>query len=679
MIIKTKVRGGPTQLADYLLRNEKNERAELLEMRGFRGTLKGALSLEEELTRRETHCEKPFYHVAFRAAPGEELNEEQWRKCADRLEEKLGLEGHNRAMVLHEKEGERHLHVVWSRLDPETLKAANLYHDHYRCKEVAREIERELNLTRVRDKAPERELDAPTMGEEQQARRKGQELDKTREAIREAWEKSKDGRSFAEELEKRGLALAQGDRRDFVALDQEGSVYTIGKRTTGARAAEVREKLADLDRERVPTVEKAREKAQALEREREERAEREREKTPERTAEKERKIERNPQKIERFLKRQDEIKAELLKRQEAAREAMKERMQQRDAKLEAWFRVKGKRLEEQLEEKIAAQRLTRRGGQTEEARRQLEAKWQLEEKWQRGRLERQKESLTPSLEKIRAIRAVENASRLELQEVRQAEQRARLEIRQAEIRERYGIPAPERDEAARRLTAETRQTSFSKAERETDGMSLKAKADKIKRDAEERRQERVAQRKREAAERKQERERRQEERAEKRKLWEEERKQREERAEQRKRDYEERQQEREKTRERERVERDKQRRWETEERKQERTQQRENELAAQAPPVPDLVSGKKAGRALGTVVDAPLKALEGVLDFFVGGTPPKKPERPIKTMEEREAERKASLRAELERLRSMSAEERKQERERQREERERRNRGDRER
>jgi len=44
MIIKAKIRAGPTQLADYLLKNEKNERAELLELRGFHvPTLKSAL------------------------------------------------------------------------------------------------------------------------------------------------------------------------------------------------------------------------------------------------------------------------------------------------------------------------------------------------------------------------------------------------------------------------------------------------------------------------------------------------------------------------------------------------------------------------------------------------------------------------------------------------------------
>lgn len=279
MIIKTKVRAGAAKLADYLLKSEKNERAELLEMRGFSvDNLKAALGIEEELAESATRCEKPFYHVAFRAAPGEELTPEQWRHCADKLEQAVGLENHHRALVLHEKDGEQHMHAVYSRIDPETLKAVNLYRDHYHAKETAREIERELGLTRVRDKAPERELAAPTFGEDQQARRKGQDLEKARAMIREAWERSDDGKSFADELKERGFTLAQGERRDFVALDEEGSVYSIGKRTTGARAAEVREKLADLERTDLPTVDQVREQQrEERQREREESREREQE------------------------------------------------------------------------------------------------------------------------------------------------------------------------------------------------------------------------------------------------------------------------------------------------------------------------------------------------------------------------------------------------------------------
>ena len=261
MIIKSTVRGNGAKLADYLLQDKKNDRADLLELRGWTAdTLKNALVLSEEIALGKTQCAKPFYHVSFRLPSGETLTPEQWQQCADRLEQRLGLDGHHRAMVLHTYKGEKHLHVVWDRVDAHTLKAVNLPFEHLRCKETARELEKELGLQRVRDekREPERELAAPTMAEEQQARRKGQDLPEIRTAIREAWAQSAHGPQFADALSKRGLVLAQGERRDYVALDAQGGVYSIGKRTTGATAREVRAKLADLDREHVPTVAQAR-------------------------------------------------------------------------------------------------------------------------------------------------------------------------------------------------------------------------------------------------------------------------------------------------------------------------------------------------------------------------------------------------------------------------------------
>lgn len=261
MIIKSTVRGNGGKLASYLLNDKKNDRAELVEMRGWTAeTLKNALVMSEEIALGKTQCEKPFYHVSFRSPSGEDLTPEKWRHCADKLEKRLGLKDHHRAMVMHTYKGEKHLHVVWDRIDENTLKAAELKYEHLRCKDVARELEKELGLQRVRNQRrdPEKELAAPTLAEEQQARRKGQDLNQIREAIREVWQQSRDGQSFAAALAERGFILAQGDRRDYVALDAQGGVYSIGKRTTGATAREVRAKLADLDREHIPTVEQAR-------------------------------------------------------------------------------------------------------------------------------------------------------------------------------------------------------------------------------------------------------------------------------------------------------------------------------------------------------------------------------------------------------------------------------------
>ena len=261
MIIKSTVRGNGGKLADYLLKDRKNDRAELLEMRGWTAaTLKNAFLISEEIAATRTQCEKPFYHVSFRLPSGEALTPEQWERSADTLEKRLGLKEHHRAMVMHTYKGEQHLHVVWDRIDENTLKAAELKYEHLRCKDVARELEREFGLQQVRNekREPEKELAAPTMAEEQQAQRKGQDLNAIRGAIREAWEQSADGQQFAEALGERGLMLAQGERRDYVALDGQGGVYSIGKRTTGATARAVRERLADLDREQIPTVEQAR-------------------------------------------------------------------------------------------------------------------------------------------------------------------------------------------------------------------------------------------------------------------------------------------------------------------------------------------------------------------------------------------------------------------------------------
>ncbi len=266
MIIKSTVRGNGGKLANYLLNDKKNDRAELLDMRGWTAeNLKNALLMSEEIALGKTQCKNPFYHASFRLPSGEELTPEQWQHCADTLEKRLGLEGHHRAMVMHTYHGEKHLHVVWDRIDENTLKAVNLFQDRPKCKEVARALEKELGLQQVRDekREPEKELAAPTREEEQQARRKGQDLKETRSALRDAWEQSTDGQGFAAALDKRGFLLAQGDKRDYVAMDAQGSVYSLGKRTTGATAREVRAKLADLDRERLPTVEQAREEVEA--------------------------------------------------------------------------------------------------------------------------------------------------------------------------------------------------------------------------------------------------------------------------------------------------------------------------------------------------------------------------------------------------------------------------------
>ena len=59
--------------------------------------------------------------------------------------------------------------------------------------------------------------------------------------------------------------LANGDKRDcFVVVDQAGGHHALNKKLTGQTLAEMRDRLADLDRAQLPSVEQA----QAMQRER---------------------------------------------------------------------------------------------------------------------------------------------------------------------------------------------------------------------------------------------------------------------------------------------------------------------------------------------------------------------------------------------------------------------------
>ena len=63
-----------------------------------------------------------------------------FENAADEVERKLGLEGQPRAIVFHEKDGRRHAHVVWSRIDAEHMRAINLPHYKMRLRDVSRDL-----------------------------------------------------------------------------------------------------------------------------------------------------------------------------------------------------------------------------------------------------------------------------------------------------------------------------------------------------------------------------------------------------------------------------------------------------------------------------------------------------------------------------------------------------------
>jgi hypothetical protein len=260
MIAKGNTHDNGARLARYIVTGKEGELAELWDLRGFASRDITDAFRSVHVTASKSQCMQPFFHVQLRNPEGERLTRAQWNSATDKIEGMLGLCHQPRAMAVHidRESGHEHVHVAWSRIDPETLKAKPLPFFKLRLKKACRELESSLRLTPVSSDRKSSISYAPKRGEEQQAIRLGVALKDVRENIRAAFERSDCGRSFQLALADEGLILARGDRRDFMVIDCAGGIHAIGKRILGTSAAEVRARLSDLSRDQLPTVEIAR-------------------------------------------------------------------------------------------------------------------------------------------------------------------------------------------------------------------------------------------------------------------------------------------------------------------------------------------------------------------------------------------------------------------------------------
>lgn len=246
MILKGNARGGAKDLALHLMKDE-NDHVEVYELRGFASdTLMGALN-EIYAQSRGTRCRQFLYSLSLNPPETAKVSTADFIDAIERVEKKLGLDGQSRAIVFHEKEGRRHAHCVWSRINIAEMKAVQLSYDRKALKTVSRSLflhhgwEMPPGLVRSSKRDP---LNF-TLEEWQQAKRTGRNAKDIRAAIQDAWAVSDNGASFTHALEERGFRLAQGDKARIVAVDHYGEVYSIPRMIPNVRIWDVRDRLGD--------------------------------------------------------------------------------------------------------------------------------------------------------------------------------------------------------------------------------------------------------------------------------------------------------------------------------------------------------------------------------------------------------------------------------------------------
>lgn len=258
MILHGNQRGGARDLALHLLKDE-NEHVDLYELRGFvSDNLMSALNEAYALSK-GTKAKQFLYSLSINPPAPENASIKDFLEAAERVEQELGLSNQPRAIVFHEKQGRRHAHAVWSRIDTAEMKAIQLSYTKRKLHEISRELylKHDWQMPPGFMSSEERDLRNFTMAQWQQAKRSGKDPRTVKTVLQECYAVSDTQSVFEQALKQRGYTLARGDRRGFVALDHFCNPFSISKKWIGKTAKEVRAKLTDPDS--LPTVEEARE------------------------------------------------------------------------------------------------------------------------------------------------------------------------------------------------------------------------------------------------------------------------------------------------------------------------------------------------------------------------------------------------------------------------------------
>lgn len=246
MILKGSQRGAASNLSAHLMNDRDNDHVTVLEVRGFIARdLHGAFA-EAHAISKGTKCEQFLFSLSLSPPKEHTGSEQDFIDAINRAEEKLKLSGQPRAIVLHEKEGRRHAHVVWSRIDAKTMTAINMPHYKRKLNDLARALYLDHGWTLpdgLRRNGGKSPLNF-TLAEWQQAKRVNLDPREIKQSFIDAWHRSDSGKGFQNALEERGYFLCRGDRRGFVAMDTKGEVFSVA-RMLGIKTKEINARLGD--------------------------------------------------------------------------------------------------------------------------------------------------------------------------------------------------------------------------------------------------------------------------------------------------------------------------------------------------------------------------------------------------------------------------------------------------
>lgn len=246
MILKASQRGGGKQLAVHLLKTDENEHVEVHDIRGFvADDVTGAFQ-EAHAISKATKCRQFLFSLSLNPPETEIVPIAKFESTIDEVEKSLGLAGQPRVIVFHEKEGRRHAHCVWSRINIEDMKAVQMSYFKRKLNDISKSLylDNDWKLPKgFIDKGQKSPLNY-SRAEWQKAKRTRQNPKHIKMALQECWNASDSKRAFENALMERGYFLARGNKSRFVAVDVHGEVYSLS-RQLGVKVDDLKSKIGE--------------------------------------------------------------------------------------------------------------------------------------------------------------------------------------------------------------------------------------------------------------------------------------------------------------------------------------------------------------------------------------------------------------------------------------------------
>ena len=256
MILEGNERGNGAELAQHLMNARDNGHVTVHAIDGFvSDDLFGAFT-EVGAIAAATQCQKDLFSLSLNPPPEARVDVAVFEAVANRVAQAIGLAGQPRALVFHEKNGRRHAHCVWSRIDGTKLRAINIPHYKRKLMAISRElyIEHGWDMPAGFEDWQRRDPLNYSRQESGQAKRVKHDAQTLKAMFQKCWQVSDNRSSFEAALWTEGYVLARGERRGFVAIDAQGEIYSLS-RWCGVRTKDLRARLGDpLD---LPDVEEA--------------------------------------------------------------------------------------------------------------------------------------------------------------------------------------------------------------------------------------------------------------------------------------------------------------------------------------------------------------------------------------------------------------------------------------